>query len=410
MLAETLTVEQRLHRAYFQILNESKYVHLASVMMIGTQTVIDEDITACTDGRDVLYGRKFMHSLSDEEMRFVILHEVYHKMYRHLRTWKHLHDKDAECANKACDYVINLQIADENRDGFAKVIKGCCLDERYRDMNAQQVFNTLYAEKEEQGGDSTSDDSDDVDEQGGRGNGGGGDESHSPLDEHDWDGADEMSDEEAEELEDEVEGAIREGAILAGRQGAGLSDSFKELLKPKVDWRKVTRKFVSEQFAGRDHATYATPNRRFIGSDIYLPSLVSETIPELCVSLDTSGSCWSAIPYFLGEVKSICRTIKPHRLHLIFWDTDVVYEVHEGNTVEELEIKSAHGGGGTDVNCVTTYLKEHNIKPTASVILTDGYLSNGWSKWDHPVLWCLVDNPQARPPVGKYIHVDDWRN
>ena len=390
MLAEKLTQEQRLHRAYFEIINQSKYVHLASIMMHGTHQVVDAEITACTDGRDVAYGRKFLEALSNEEVRFLILHEVYHKMYRHLRTWKHLHDKDAQCANQACDYVINLQIAEENHsDGFATMPEGGCLDRRFRNMSTQQVFDIIYQEKQEEGG------------------GGGGGE---PIDDHDWDGAKELSDEEVQELEDQIEGAIREGAILAGKQGAGLSDSFKELLKPKVDWRKVTRKFVSEQCVGRDYGTYARPNRRFIGSDIYLPSLVSETIPELLVALDTSGSCWSALPYFLAEVKSICSTIKPHKLHLMFWDTNVVYEMHEGNNVEDLKVKDAYGGGGTDVNCVTTYLKEHNIKPTASVILTDGYLSNGWGKWDHPVLWCLVNNKTDVPPKGKFVRVEDWRN
>ena len=390
MLAEKLTQEQRLHRAYFEIINQSKYVHLASIMMHGTHQVVDAEITACTDGRDVAYGRKFLEALSNEEVRFLILHEVYHKMYRHLRTWKHLHDKDAQCANQACDYVINLQIAEENSDGFATMPEGGCLDRRFRNMSTQQVFDIIYQEKQEEGGSS----------------GGGGE----PIDDHDWDGAKELSDEEVQELEDQIEGAIREGAILAGKQGAGLSDSFKELLRPKVDWRKVTRKFVSEQCVGRDYGTYARPNRRFIGSDIYLPSLVSETIPELLVALDTSGSCWSALPYFLAEVKSICSTIKPHKLHLMFWDTNVVYEMHEGNNVEELEVKSAHGGGGTDVNCVTTYLKDHNIKPTASVILTDGYLSNGWGKWDHPVLWCLVNNKNDVPPKGKFVRVEAWRH
>jgi len=359
-------------------------------MMHGTHQVVDAEITACTDGRDVAYGRKFLEALSNEEVRFLILHEVYHKMYRHLRTWKHLHDKDAQCANQACDYVINLQIAEENHsDGFATMPEGGCLDRRFRNMSTQQVFDIIYQEKQEEGG-----------------GGGGG----KPIDDHDWDGAKELSDEEVQELEDQIEGAIREGAILAGKQGAGLSDSFKELLKPKVDWRKVTRKFVSEQCVGRDYGTYARPNRRFIGSDIYLPSLVSETIPELLVALDTSGSCWSALPYFLAEIKSICSTIKPHKLHLMFWDTNVVYEMHEGNNVEDLKVKDAFGGGGTDVNCVTTYLKEHNIKPTASVILTDGYLSNGWGKWDHPVLWCLVNNKTDVPPKGKFVRVEDWRN
>ena len=393
LLAEKLTEEQRVERAVVQIMRQPKYIFLTNILMIGRTEVIDAEITACTDGRNVLIGRQFATGLSDAELRFLILHENFHKLYRHIRIWKHLHDKDAQCANQACDYVINLQIKDENPDGFAVMPQGGCLDERFRGMNAGEVFDIIYQEKQEEGG-----------------KGGKGDDSGESIDEHDWEGAAEVSDEEADEQAREIERALRQGAMLAGQSGGTMSEEMQKLLRPKVDWRKVLREFVSEQCAGHDYATYARPNRRYIGSDIYLPTSVSEAVPELLVALDTSGSCWSALPYFLAEVKSICSTIKPHKLHLMFWDTNVVYEMHDGNNVEDLEVKDAHGGGGTDVNCVTTYLQEHNIKPTASVILTDGYLSNGWGKWDHPVLWCLVNNKTDVPPKGKFVRVENWRN
>ena len=83
----------------------------------------------------------------------------------------------------------------------------------------------------------------------------------------------------------------------------------------------------------------------------------------------------------------------------------------EGSDVEKVDIRHAEGGGGTDVNCVTKYLSEHKIKPTASIIMTDGYLIDGWSKWNHPVLWILVNNKQDIPPIGKYVRVEnkEWQ-
>ena len=39
--------------------------------------------------------------------------------------------------------------------------------------------------------------------------------------------------------------------------------------------------------------------------------------------------------------------------------------------------------------------------------MTDGYLSGGWGKWTCPVFWALVNNPEGRPPTGKYVHVEN---
>jgi predicted metal-dependent peptidase len=61
----------------------------------------------------------FIYELNDPELRFVIIHENYHKLYRHLVIYKDLHSINAKVANMACDYVINLKIVKENPDGFA---------------------------------------------------------------------------------------------------------------------------------------------------------------------------------------------------------------------------------------------------------------------------------------------------
>ena len=400
MMFEELTEEQRIKRAVIRIMRHPKYIFLTNILMVGEMEVIDVDITACTDGKNVLFGRAFVASLTDAELRFLILHEAFHKMYKHLRTWKVLHDENQRCANMAFDYVINLQIANENTDGFATMPEGGLLDEKFAGMNAKQVFDIINEDEDE--------DEKGEGEEGGEGEPGTGSSSGETLDVHDWEGAQELTKEEAEELDQEIDGAIRQGAILAGRQGGTLSEEIQQLMKPKLDWKKILRDFVQARCAGKDYGTYAKPNRRFIGSNIYLPSPVSETIPELCIAMDTSGSCWSFLPYFLAELKSICKGVKALKVHIMFWDCNVVYEMHEGSAVEEVEIKNAYGGGGTDVNCVTKYMSENKINPTASIIMTDGYLSDGWSTWNHPVLWVLVNNKRDNPPVGKYVRVEDF--
>lgn len=152
-----LTEEQRLEKAVVAIISEPKYTALAGVLMIGDK-VIDESIpTACTNGRDEKYGREFVKGINDAELRGVVIHENKHKIYRHLTTWKHLWDIDPKLANMSMDYVINLEVIDDNppnKSGvrFAVLPEGGLVDEQYRGMDTAQVFKMLRKKKEEGGG------------------------------------------------------------------------------------------------------------------------------------------------------------------------------------------------------------------------------------------------------------------
>ena len=120
--------------------------------MIGKVEVRDETSsgTAQTNGLDVIYDRAFINRLNDKQLAFLILHENMHKAYRHLVVWQKLYKENAELANCACDYVINLQIQDYDQRGeFTEMptdeegnIMGC-LDEKYRGMDAHQVYLEL---------------------------------------------------------------------------------------------------------------------------------------------------------------------------------------------------------------------------------------------------------------------------
>ena len=99
------------------------YVPLAGVLMLGTSSVVPEPLpfTACTNGRDVVYGEEFISAMSDAEYRFLILHENYHKLGKHLFLLDHLFRMDAKAAGIACDHWINLQLIAENEWIMANV-------------------------------------------------------------------------------------------------------------------------------------------------------------------------------------------------------------------------------------------------------------------------------------------------
>ena len=111
MLAEQKDkVERRLKKVKIDLMRNPKFALWSGIMMVG-KTELSSDIpTACTNGRDELYGREFVKGLTDKELGFVILHENLHKALRHLLIWRKLWESDGRMANMACDHVINLML------------------------------------------------------------------------------------------------------------------------------------------------------------------------------------------------------------------------------------------------------------------------------------------------------------
>jgi len=313
MFMQNLTEEQRLTKAVVAIMSNPKYVHLASVLMIGKREIVEDyadgvSITAYTNGRDEFYGRNFVKLLNDAELRFLVLHEVYHKLYKHLHIWRHLYDENPQLANCANDYVINIKIADENTDKFATMtgaLEKGCYDEKYRGMDSAQVYKLLCDEQQNDGGGRS--------KSGGAGDGGSETlpNGQAPFDQHDWEGAQEMDAEERRELARELDEAIRQGALVASKTGSGGDRDLEELLKPQVDWREVLREFVCNTCAGSDYSTYRKPNRRYIGMGIVMPS---------------GNLCWLSTRLVLsGSVNSLRSCLRSKRSVIRYVLTVYVY-------------------------------------------------------------------------------------
>jgi predicted metal-dependent peptidase len=402
--------ERRVQKAKITMMRDPKFALWSGILMVGRTSVVDDIPTACTNGRDERYGRKFVASLKDSELNFVVLHENLHKAFRHLITWKKLHDEDHRLANEACDYVINLKLKDI--DPYEKTIamprftdgpnKGKAMglvDEKYRGMHAKQVFDLLKEEQEKEnaGG------------EGGEGEGGGG------FDDHDWDGAKEMGEAEKKELEREIDQAIRQGVMahqkIAGTGAGGLDRDLLDLLEPKVDWREMLREFVKATCSAKDTSSWRRVNRRFLSTGTYMPSLIGEKVGHLVVAVDTSGSVGQAeLSGFLTEVRGIAEEVKPSQVDLIYWDSEVAAHEEYTETMVGDIINSTkpRGGGGTSPSCVSQYLKDKRIEPECVIVLTDGYVGNDWgSEWTAPVLWAIVGGNDCVADNGKTIHVKD---
>lgn len=401
--------ERKVQKAKITLMRNPKFALLSGILMVGKTKVMDGIPTACTNGRDETYGREFVKKLRDQELNFVVAHENYHKMYRHLTTWKKLHDEDARLANAACDYVINLSLKDLDpneqviampryTDGEMKGKGMGLIDERFRGMNAKQVFDILKQEKEE--GDAGDGD--------GEGDGG--------FDDHDWDSAKDMPEEEKKELAREIDQAIRQGIMarnkVAGTGADGTDRELAELLEPKVNWREVLRDFVKATCNAKDASSWRKVNRRFLSTGTYMPSLIGEKVGHLVVAVDTSGSVGNEeLAEFLSEVKGIAEEVNPACVDLLYWGSSVVAHETYGDGEASNIVSSTRpvGGGGTSPSCISEYLKEKNIAPECVIILTDGCVGGDWgSEWTAPTLWCVVgDYFDGEADNGKTIHIKD---
>lgn len=181
-------------------------------LSVGSVTTKKGVPTAYTNGRDEVYGEEFLDKLDVKETAFIVLHENGHKAYRHLKTWRKLFEIDKDRANRACDYVVNRNILKSDPNSLVVSMPrnpdGSYLglyDPKYDDehvWDAKRVFDDLT--QNGQGG--------------GQGQGG------EVMDDHDWEGAQDLTAEEEKQLEQEIDDALRRGEAEAKRAGAGKGD------------------------------------------------------------------------------------------------------------------------------------------------------------------------------------------
>ena len=391
--------ERKLKKVKINLMRNPMFALWSGIMMVGKTSVAEDVPTACTNGRDEIYGLEFITKLDEKQLGFVVLHENMHKGLRHMTTWQKLRAENPRLANIAMDHVINLMIMemDPNEQVIAmpRLDDGtpmACYDTKYKGMNTKQVFDLLKQQDKDNG----------VSDVG--------------FDEHDWDGAKEMTAEERKELEREVDQALRQGQIAAmkatGKGGLNVNRELGDMLQPQIDWREALREFVSATCNAKDASSWRRVNRRMLSQDVYLPTLVGEKVGHIAIGVDTSGSIGAdELNVFLSEVKAVVEEVHPDKIDLIYWDGNVAgHEVYDMATMSNLVSSTKPvGGGGTDPTCMMRYLKEQNIKPECIIQLTDGYIGDWGDEWDAPIMWVISESRYTSgrivSPVGKTVHI-----
>jgi predicted metal-dependent peptidase len=389
----------RIRKARTTLLLDHPFFGTLLVRLKGRET--HSVATMATDGVSLFYNPGFVDKLSTPELVGVLAHEVLHPgLQHHIRRG----NRSTFRWNKACDYAINPLVL-----GVGLVLpKGVLLEERFRGMSAERIYNLL--EEEEDGG--TGQGSEDQMEPTPSDSTRGGDENDEPnapitpggigqvLDAPEPEAADGKDiTEQAREWQIAVEQA-ETLAKLAGKVPAGLERSLEGAEEARVDWRELLRRSWSET-SPADYS-WMRPNRRHIWQGLYLPGVIREGVGEIAVAVDCSGSVSARqLSLFVAEIRSILEGQRPERVHVLYFDT-CVHKVDVYAAGQQIHLDPV-GGGGTDFRPCFDWLEEHQVQPQMLVFLTDLYGTLPEAEPSYPVLWASTGSHQA--PFGQLVPI-----
>ena len=363
-------------------------------LLLNLKLVEDSSVpTFSVNSVTLRFNPQFAGSLTDAQLRGVLVHEVCHCALLHpFRRGP----RDLRKFNLAADYAINnflesytQETARHGRPASYELPGGAMIDHRFDNYSAEQIYELLP--------DSTS------------GSNGGGLQSdpngpaHESVPQHSVGEFEDAPGNHAECVGSEAQWkvALTQAVSVARCQGKFpqcLARLINEALHPSVPWQEVLRNFFRD--LAKDDYSWSRPNKRFLQFDIYLPSLVSPSLGEIVVALDTSGSITKKLlAEFLAEVQGLLDFGRPRKLHLLDCDA-AIHSTHEFVPGDRVDVQP-HGGGGTDFRPVFDYVAEQSFDPCALVYLTDLYGTFPDAPPPYPVLWVSYGTDSA--PFGQVL-------
>ena len=207
--------------------------------------------------------------------------------------------------------------------------------------------------------------------------------------------------------------AMHQALNLAKAQGkapGAVEETVRDAHRSTLDWRTLLRRYMTD--AAKSDYSWSLPNRRFIDSGLYLPSIRSEGMGTLAVIIDTSGSVDSdALAAFWSEVREVAAEVEPGRIVVLQVDAAVQDEQHyaPGELPERIVVK---GRWGTDFRPGFARLAEQGIRPAVCLYFTDMDCDRyPETEPAFDVIWCDYGtaaglSPEP-PPWGVHIRIGD---
>jgi len=363
--------------------------------------------TMATDGVSLFYNPDFVETLNAATLAGTLAHEVMHPaLHHHVRR----SGRDPKRWNVACDFAINPLLVDAG----LSLPDGVLIDNRFRGMSAEQIYNLLESESEpeqdseKEGGDDESGGEESKDE---ASSGGDSNEPSAPvteggigqvLDAPQRDAS--QPDKETPTIEEQArewDVAVNQATTVARRAGkvpAGLNRTLEGAAEAAVNWRELLRRLWSDTIAA-DYS-WMRPNRRHIWTGLYLPGVIRDGVREIAIAVDCSGSVNARqLALFEAEVRSILEGQRPERVYVLYFDA-VVQKVETYEAGQRIDLNPV-GGGGTEFGPCFQWLDDRGIRPQTLVFLTDLYGSFPPLGPAYPVLWASTGSQKA--PFGEVI-------
>ena len=422
------TMAQKLTRARVQLLLAQPFFGTLSLRL----KLVPGDLpTMATDGARIVYNPAFVGELKPAELEGTLAHEVMHCALGHQCRRG---ERDPRLWNEAADLAINPILIS---NGFT-LPAGALIDPAFTNLSAEEIYARLLRERTEGAGasrqapkqtnngggatagaqqthgaapsnaksDSSSQSAPGQDGQtkgeaaGSQPSGSGGfgevvdatdeqGQTASPAEkrrqEHEWGIA--------------AEQALR-SAKACGNDPAGIERPLTETRQSQQDWRAILRDFVAATTPS-DYR-WTPPNRRYIASGLYLPSVERRGLGEIVVAVDTSGSIGKReLEQFAGEISAISEETQPEAIHVVYCDA-AVQSTQEFRASEPVRLEPK-GGGGTDFRPPFEWIVENDVAPVCLIYLSDLCCDSFPETPEYPVLW--VTDSRRTAPFGETVRI-----
>jgi predicted metal-dependent peptidase len=422
---EKMSLTDRIKACHIDFMQHKEFALLSGVTMVGTVTVTDKVESACTNGRDVAYGEKFIAGQNRKQLRYLVAHENMHKALRHCTEYNKLAKEYPDHYAVAIDYTVNGLI--EEMDPKFEFIERPTtvpplVNPKFKGWSMTRILSYLLKkyppppQPQEGDGKGKGGKGGGQKSKGGKGKPGEGDEMGETLDDHemqdgDGDGPGQMTQEEMKAAQREIEDAVRQGKLIQAKR-AGNENGGRDLgalvQERDTNWKQHLREFVTQIVKGDEMSRFVPPNKRMLASGFIMPSHFSESTGELHIYCDTSGSMTGVYPIVFGEVVRIVKDVLPDKVRIIWWDTAVageqVFEPKDYDNIATALVPK--GGGGTTPDVVRRYVDEKKLTAKCGIWLTDGDFYTSAVEMPWPVLWGVIGNDQFVPVQGKVVNIE----
>ena len=380
------------------------------------RTIMDESVnTAGTDGKNIFVSPSFFASMTFDKQAFVWCHEIVHCMLDHAGLhygWRQMgtvtgrlhsgtivtYPYNNTVTQQAFDYLINdmlincgFTVEQMGTGGLHDVSLG-----RWTDHEAD-IYVRLYKRLDDQGKVPP------PNAPPGGGPGKGGDDCQ-PAPPVVFNPA-------------EKDAALKEALTQLAKDRGDMAGNLRMLVErvapTRTDWREIVRPMIKSSI-GRGKRDWARPDLPLLSLKMVEPANISRRAGVVCLGLDTSGSVSKKErEVWLGSLADMFKQTKPKEIILLEVDARVHQATHIKNPtqlrdfIEKAQNKGLRGNGGTDMRVIGQWLRDKEISPSLTIVLTDGYTPFPSSiEPSKRVVWVSTTEAKAPPHAGETVRIN----